>query len=56
MRGPAGVLAGNIGPAGYAVAMAVAKRMVLFLRRSGNQSQFSEPLKAQQGAAQFFEL
>ena len=33
---------------GHAVAMAVAKRMVLFLRRSGNQSQFSEPLRRQE--------
>ena len=33
---------------GHPVAMAVAKRMVLFLRRSGNQSQFSEPLRRQE--------
>src|SRR5208283_4776149 len=33
---------------GHAVAMAVAKRMVLFLRRSGNQAQFSEPLRRQE--------
>ncbi len=32
---------------GYAVAMAVAKDLVLFLRRSGNQAQFSEALKSQ---------
>jgi transcriptional regulator GlxA family with amidase domain len=32
----------------HAVAMAVAKRMVLFLRRSGNQAQFSEPLRRQE--------
>lgn len=32
---------------GYAVAMAVAKDLVLFLRRSGNQAQFSEVLKSQ---------
>ena len=33
---------------GHAVAMAVARRMVLFLRRSGNQAQFSEPLRRQE--------
>jgi transcriptional regulator GlxA family with amidase domain len=33
---------------GHAVAMAVAKRMVLFLRRSGNQAQFSSALKRQE--------
>jgi transcriptional regulator GlxA family with amidase domain len=33
---------------GHTVAMTVAKRMVLFLRRSGNQSQFSEPLRRQE--------
>jgi transcriptional regulator GlxA family with amidase domain len=33
---------------GHPVAMAVAKRMVLFLRRSGNQSQFSEPMRRQE--------
>jgi len=32
---------------GHAVAMAVAKRMVLFLRRSGNQAQFSATLERQ---------
>lgn len=32
---------------GHAVAMAVAKTLVLFLRRSGNQAQFSEALKSQ---------
>ncbi|HKO93904.1 MAG TPA: helix-turn-helix domain-containing protein [Polyangiaceae bacterium] len=32
---------------GHAVAMAVAKNLVLFLRRSGNQAQFSEALKRQ---------
>jgi transcriptional regulator GlxA family with amidase domain len=32
---------------GHAVAMAVAKRMVLFLRRSGHQAQFSSSLKRQ---------
>lgn len=33
---------------GHSVAMAVAKRMVLFLRRSGNQAQFSAPLLRQE--------
>jgi transcriptional regulator GlxA family with amidase domain len=33
---------------GHGVAMAVAKRMVLFLRRSGNQSQFSSALARQE--------
>jgi transcriptional regulator GlxA family with amidase domain len=33
---------------GHGVAMAVAKRMVLFLRRSGNQAQFSAALKRQE--------
>jgi len=33
---------------GHHVAMTVAKRMVLFLRRSGNQSQFSSALRRQQ--------
>jgi transcriptional regulator GlxA family with amidase domain len=33
---------------GHAVAMAVAKRMVLFLRRSGNQAQFSSALRRQE--------
>lgn len=32
---------------GHAVAMAVAKNLVLFLRRSGSQAQFSEPLRHQ---------
>jgi len=32
---------------GHAVAMAVAKRLVLFLRRSGNQAQFSAALERQ---------
>jgi transcriptional regulator GlxA family with amidase domain len=32
---------------GHALAMAVAKNLVLFLRRSGNQAQFSEALKTQ---------
>ena len=32
---------------GHGVAMAVAKRMVLFLRRSGNQAQFSSALQRQ---------
>ncbi len=32
---------------GHRVAMAVAKRMVLFLRRSGNQAQFSSSLRRQ---------
>jgi transcriptional regulator GlxA family with amidase domain len=32
---------------GHALAMAVAKNLVLFLRRSGNQAQFSEALKSQ---------
>ncbi len=35
---------------GHAVAMAVAKRMVLFLRRSGNQAQFSSALERQREA------
>jgi transcriptional regulator GlxA family with amidase domain len=33
---------------GHAVAMRVAKRMVLFLRRSGNQAQFSQALRRQE--------
>lgn len=33
---------------GHAVAMQVAKRMVLFLRRSGNQAQFSHALRRQE--------
>jgi transcriptional regulator GlxA family with amidase domain len=33
---------------GHAVAMAVAQRLVLFLRRSGNQAQFSATLQRQQ--------
>jgi transcriptional regulator GlxA family with amidase domain len=33
---------------GHQVAMAVAKRMVLFLRRSGNQAQFSSALRRQE--------
>ena len=33
---------------GHGVAMAVAKRLVLFLRRSGNQAQFSSSLKRQE--------
>jgi transcriptional regulator GlxA family with amidase domain len=33
---------------GHSVAMAVAKRMVLFLRRSGNQAQFSSALRRQE--------
>ncbi|HVX96753.1 MAG TPA: GlxA family transcriptional regulator [Polyangia bacterium] len=33
---------------GHEVAMAVAKRMVLFLRRSGNQAQFSAALRRQE--------
>lgn len=33
---------------GHGVAMAVAKRMVLFLRRSGNQAQFSSTLRRQE--------
>ena len=33
---------------GHAVAMAVAKRLVLFLRRSGNQAQFSAALQQQE--------
>jgi transcriptional regulator GlxA family with amidase domain len=33
---------------GHKLAMAVAKRMVLFLRRSGNQAQFSATLKRQE--------
>jgi transcriptional regulator GlxA family with amidase domain len=35
---------------GHAVAMAVAKRLVLFLRRSGNQAQFSSALERQEKA------
>jgi transcriptional regulator GlxA family with amidase domain len=35
---------------GHGVAMAVAKRMVLFLRRSGNQAQFSSTLQRQEKA------
>jgi transcriptional regulator GlxA family with amidase domain len=35
---------------GHAVAMTVAKRMVLFLRRSGNQAQFSSSLRRQEKA------
>lgn len=35
---------------GHQLAMAVAKRMVLFLRRSGNQAQFSASLKRQENA------
>lgn len=34
---------------GHAVAMAVAKSLVLFLRRSGGQAQFSQMLKRQEG-------
>ena len=34
---------------GHAVAMAVAKGLVLFLRRSGGQAQFSQMLKRQEG-------
>ena len=41
---------------GHAVAMAVAAYIVVFLKRAGGQSQFSEPLKAQQGAARFASL
>jgi transcriptional regulator GlxA family with amidase domain len=33
---------------GHALAMRVAKRMVLFLRRSGNQAQFSQALRIQE--------
>ena len=33
---------------GHGVAMAVAKRLVLFLRRSGNQAQFSSALQRQE--------
>jgi transcriptional regulator GlxA family with amidase domain len=36
---------------GHAVAMAVAKRLVLFLRRSGHQAQFSAPLRRQDAEA-----
>lgn len=35
---------------GHAVAMAVAKQLVLFLRRSGNQAQFSSTLRRQERA------
>jgi transcriptional regulator GlxA family with amidase domain len=35
---------------GHAVAMAVAKELVLFLRRSGNQAQFSSTLRRQEKA------
>ena len=41
---------------GHAAAMAAAAYIVVFLKRSGGQSQFSEPLKAQQGAARFAPL
>jgi transcriptional regulator GlxA family with amidase domain len=34
---------------GHAIAMAVAKTLVLFLRRSGRQAQFSQMLKRQEG-------
>jgi transcriptional regulator GlxA family with amidase domain len=37
------------GDHGHAVAMAVAKNLVLFLRRSGRQAQFSQVLKRQEG-------
>jgi len=38
------------GDHGHAVAMAVAKELVLFLRRSGNQAQFSSTLRRQEKA------
>lgn len=41
---------------GHAAAMAVAAYIVVFLKRAGGQSQFSEPLRAQQGAARFASL
>lgn len=41
---------------GHAAAMAAAAYIVVFLKRAGGQSQFSEPLKAQQGAARFASL
>lgn len=37
---------------GHALAMRVAKRMVLFLRRTGNQAQFSTALQLQEGGSQ----
>jgi transcriptional regulator GlxA family with amidase domain len=41
---------------GHGVAMAVAKRLVLFLRRSGHQAQFSSPLRRQQEAPRLRDL
>ena len=41
---------------GHAVAMAAAAYIVVFLKRGGGQSQFSEPLKAQRSAARFASL
>lgn len=35
---------------GHAVAMAVARELVVYLRRSGGQEQYSEPLRLQSGA------
>ena len=41
---------------GHAAAMAVAAYIVVFLRRAGGQSQFSEPLKAQHKTGDFASL
>ena len=41
---------------GHAAAMAAAAYIVVFLKRAGGQSQFSEPLKAQQGTGRFASL
>jgi transcriptional regulator GlxA family with amidase domain len=41
---------------GHASAMAAAAYIVVFLKRAGGQSQFSEPLKAQRGASRFESL
>ena len=41
---------------GHEAAMAVAAYIVVFLRRAGGQSQFSEPLKAQRRAGDFASL
>lgn len=41
---------------GHASAMAAASYIVVYLKRAGGQSQFSEPLKAQRGAARFESL
>jgi transcriptional regulator GlxA family with amidase domain len=41
---------------GHGVAMAVAKRLVLFLRRSGNQAQFSSPPRRQEEGPQLRDI